>query len=100
MTREKRGVRQIKTISGVLDRRRSRTSAGALLELSMLESERMRLDAEIARSNRRCEEIRKRLDEISDKEKRLHAFVENPKESAAQPEIHSPHAFKSKRLSY
>ena len=40
MVTEKRGVQQIKTMGGIVDGRRTRTSAGALLELSMLEMEK------------------------------------------------------------
>jgi hypothetical protein len=76
---EKRGVRQIKTMGGIVDGRRVRTSAGALLELSMLEMEKQRLSAEMKRAENRCIEIRARVTEIETKQVRLQRFVDRPK---------------------
>lgn len=76
MTSERRSVQHLKTLAGLVDGRRARTSAGALLELSMLEMERQRLMKEVQRAERRGIEIRGRLDEIDKKGLRLQRFVE------------------------
>ena len=78
MATEKRGVQQIKTMGSIVDERRSRTSAGALLELSMLEMEKQRLTKEVARAEQRCLEIRARVAEIEAKQVRLQRFVDRP----------------------
>jgi predicted nuclease with TOPRIM domain len=111
MALEKRGVQHIKTIAGLVDGRRARTSAGALLELSMLEMEKQRLVQEMQRAERRCAEIQGRLTEIEAKQHRLHQFVEKPHveaqmlqgHTAASPlPVHSAPSDKLKRrkLSY
>ncbi len=78
MVTEKRGVQQIKTMGGIVDGRRTRTSAGALLELSMLEMEKQRLTKEMKRAENRCLEIRARVAEIESKQVRLQRFVDRP----------------------
>jgi|GEM_PF-1409482 len=78
MSIERRGVTHLRTMAGLRDARSSRTSHGALLELSMLEVEKLRLTAEIQRAERRCADIRKRIAAIDIKEQRLHRFVEKP----------------------
>ena len=111
MTLEKRGVQHIKTMAGLVDGRRTRTSSGALLELSMLEMEKQRLVLEMRRAERRCAEIRGRLTEIEAKQHRLQRFVEKPHGEAQAPHartVASPLAIhlaptdklKRRRLSY
>ena len=79
MTSEKRGVQHLKTMAGLVDCRRNRTTAGALLELSMLAMEKGRLDQEVARAARRFREVEGRRTEIAVKSARLQKFVErNP----------------------
>ncbi len=78
MVTEKRGVQQIKTMGGIVDNRRIRTSAGALLELSMLEMEKQRLSKEMKRAEQRCLEIQARVLEIETKQVRLQRFVDRP----------------------
>lgn len=78
MSSDKRGVQQIKTMGGIVDARRIRTSAGALLELSMLEMEKQRLMKEMKRAERRCIEIRARVAEIETKQVRLQRSVDRP----------------------
>ena len=90
MTLEKRGVQHLKTMAGLVDGRRSRTSAGALLELSMLEMEKQRLVQEMQRCERRCAEIRGRLTEIEVKQHRLQRFVEKPRGEAQASQTHAP----------
>ena len=75
---DKRGVQQIKTMGGIVDVRRIRSSSGALLELSMLEMEKQRLIKEMLRSEQRCVEIRGRMAEIETKQARLQQFVDKP----------------------
>lgn len=109
MVHDRRGVQQIRTLAGLVDGRRARTSAGALLELSMLELEKTRLTQEIQRADRRSDEIRRRLAEIDAKQHRLHRFVEKPQGEAPQSEtVASPlpiytapvDKLKRRRLSY
>ncbi len=111
MALEKRGVQHIKTMAGLVDGRRSRTSSGALLESSMLEMEKQRLVLEMQRAERRCAEIRGRLIEIGKKRIRLQRFVEKlngeahasrAQTDASPLRIHSPPTdkLKRRRLSY
>ena len=111
MTLEKRGVQHIKTMAGLVDGRRTRTSSGALLELSMLEMEKQRLVLEMRRAEQRCAEIRGRLAEMGKKGLRLQQFVEKLNGEAQAPQartvasplpIHSAPAdkLKRRRLSY
>ena len=83
MAFDKRGVQHLKTLAGLVDGRRSRTSSGALLELSMLEMERQRLTKEVERAARRGAEIRGQLAEIDRKQLRLQRFVEKRTAGAA-----------------
>src|SRR3972149_3281902 len=85
---EKRGVQHIKTMAGLVDGRRTRTSSGALLELSMLEMEKQRLVQEMRRAEQRCAEIRERLTEMGKKGLRLQRFVEKLNEEAQTPQAH------------
>jgi hypothetical protein len=78
MATDTRGVQQIKTMGGIVDGRRVRTSAGALLELSMLEMEKQRLTKEMKRAENRCKEIQARVVEIETKQLRLQRFVAKP----------------------
>ncbi len=78
MATDKRGVMHIKTMAELVDVRRSRTSAGALLELSMLEMEKQRLKKEMVRAENRGAEIATRMREIETKQCRLQSFVERP----------------------
>ncbi len=78
MATEKRGVQQIKTMGGIVDGRRVRTSAGALLELSMLEMEKQRLLKEMKRAQQRCSEIQARVADIETKQVRLQKSVKKP----------------------
>lgn len=103
-----RGIQQVRTMGGLTDQRRSRTSAGALMEMSVLESEKMRLTLDVERTERHLGEIRHRLDEINAKQHRLQAFVDSPQgekpsstDSSAFP-IHSPPSdgLRKRHLSY
>ncbi|MCW2313333.1 hypothetical protein [Rhodoferax antarcticus] len=104
---ERRGVTHLRTMAGLRDARSSRTSHGALLELSMLEVEKLRLTGEVQRAERRCADIRKRIAEIDIKAQRLHLFVEKPSMdapdvvAAADPfPTHTLGQVKRRRLSY
>ena len=74
----KKGLRSVKTVAGLSDRRRSRSAAGALLELSVLAREKERLSHELAAAERRRREIQYRLTEIVEKEGRLKNFIKDP----------------------
>lgn len=78
MATEKRGVLHIKTMAGLVDGRRTRSSSGALLEMSMIEMEKQRLMKEMLRAEQRCVEIRGRIVEIEAKQRRIQKFVELP----------------------
>ncbi len=71
MAFERRGVDGIRTMSALVDQRRTRTPAGALIELSALANEKLLLEREVARASRRGIEIQRRLKEIAAKEDRL-----------------------------
>jgi len=74
--KEQKGVRSIRTIGALVDSRRTRTPAGALLELSAIANEKLLLQKELERWNRRHSEIQERLREIAVKEARLMSLVQ------------------------
>lgn len=78
MTAVRKTLRSIRTAASIMDRRRVRTSSGALLELSVLANEKERLNRELAAAARRRNEIVARLSEIMEKEQMLRRYVENP----------------------
>ncbi len=71
MALDRRGVDGIRTMAALVDQRRTRTPAGALIELSALANEKLLLEREVARASRRGIEIRRRLKDIAAKEDRL-----------------------------
>lgn len=87
MASQKPGMQGVRTMGGLVDQRRARTTAGALLELSVLANERKRLQLELDRWRRRHAEIEARLAEIADKERRLYGFVEKPARDAQVPSV-------------
>ncbi len=78
MATDKRGVQQIKTMGGIVDGRRVRTSSRALLVLYIVVLEEQRLTTELYRPENRSAEIRARVHEIDTKQLRLQRFVERP----------------------
>jgi hypothetical protein len=78
-----KGSRPTRTMSALVDRRRTRTAAGALLELSAMASEKQLLTREVERWMRRNVEIQARLAEIADKERRLMRVVDGSMPGAA-----------------
>lgn len=76
MAIERKGVTGIRTMAALLDSRRARTAAGALLELSAMANEKLLLQKELQRWARRHKEIQFRLREIAAKEQRLMALVQ------------------------
>jgi hypothetical protein len=70
-------------MGALVDSRRTRSAAGALLELSAMANEKMLLQKELARWSRRHKEIQGRLGEIATKEQRLMALVQVPGAVAA-----------------
>lgn len=70
-------------MAGLTDRRRARSCAGALLEMSALANEKERLHQELAAAQRRRQEIETRLDEIAEKQRRLQQFISTPRDAAA-----------------
>ena len=104
-----RGIQQVRTMGGLTDQRRTRTSAGALMEMSVLESEKMRLTLN-ERTERHLVEIRQRLADINAKQLRLQAFVDSPQAGGEKPSVADSSAFpiytpqsdglRKRRLSY
>jgi hypothetical protein len=78
MKAPKRGYRSPRTLRSRMDRIKTKTPQGALLELTRLTQEKMRLRDEAAHWERRLEEIRGRLQEIVEMETFLHSFIEPP----------------------
>ena len=74
----RKSLRSVKTMGAMVDGRRSRTTSGALMELSVLASEKDRLNKELTVAARRQAEIVLRLQDIAAKEERLRAFVKDP----------------------
>lgn len=70
-------------MAALVDQRRTRTAAGALIELSALANEKLLLDREVSRAARRDIEIQRRLKEIAAKEDRLMKLAQG---SAPAPE--------------
>ena len=70
-------------MAALVDRRRTRTPSGALLELSLLANEKERLQQELRAARRRGEEIQTRLREIAEKEERLQGLIKNPASNSA-----------------
>jgi hypothetical protein len=91
-------------MGALIDSRRTRTAAGALLELSAMANEKLLLHKELDRSKHRNTEIRKRLGEIAAKEQRLMALVQTgPAAIAATPppiDVPAAHRVKVKEFSY
>jgi hypothetical protein len=81
--KEQRGVRSIRTMGALVDSRRTRTAAGALLELSAIANEKLLIQKELERWTRRHAEIQARLGEIAAKETRLMSIVQS--QSAISP---------------
>lgn len=79
-----KGVQSIRTTRALLDARRVKSSAGALMELAALATERQRLLAEVERWLRRQSEIQLRLEEIAEREVRLEMVVESRAERNAE----------------
>ncbi len=75
---ERKSIQGIRTMAALVDQRKTRTPAGALIELSALANERLLLDREVARATRRGIEIERRLKEIAAKEDRLMKLVHSP----------------------
>ncbi|WP_435011897.1 hypothetical protein P12x_005993 (plasmid) [Tundrisphaera lichenicola] len=72
----RRGVGSIRTMGSLVDNRKVRTPAGALLEMSAMANEKLLLQKELARWDRRHVEIRNRLGAIAAKERRLMAVIQ------------------------
>ena len=71
----RRGVGSIRTMGSLVDNRKVRTPAGALLEMSAMANEKLLLQKELARWDRRHVEIQNRLGAIAAKERRLMAVI-------------------------
>jgi hypothetical protein len=74
---ERRSIQSIRTMGALVDSRRTRSAAGALLELSAMANEKMLLHKELERWTRRHKEIQARLSDLGTKEQRLLALVQS-----------------------
>ena len=72
----RRGVGSIRTMGSLVDNRKVRTPAGALLEMSAMANEKLLLQKELARWERRHVEIQNRLGAIAAKERRLMSVIQ------------------------
>lgn len=90
MAKERRSRQSIKTMASLVDRRRMRTTAGALLEMSVLANERTRLQQEMERLRRRQAEIEARFAEIAEKESRLQRFLKEPQAAPVREPLPIP----------
>lgn len=76
MASPRRGVQSIKTMGAMVDNRRVRTPAGALLEMSAMANEKLLLQKELQRWKRRHAEIDQRLKAIAAKERSLMTVIQ------------------------
>jgi predicted nuclease with TOPRIM domain len=80
-----RSLRSIRTVRSLVDGRKARSRAGALLELSALATEKELLTRELDRWHQRKREIETRLAEIAEKEQRLEVAAKAPPAAAPAP---------------
>jgi hypothetical protein len=85
MAEQRKGLGKIKSVRALLDRRRIRTSGGALMELASLTNERERLLTEMDRLVKRIVEIQARLADIADTEVHLQQFIQGATGDLARP---------------
>jgi hypothetical protein len=90
MLKEQRGVRSIRTMGALVDSRRTRTAAGALLELSAIANEKLLIHKELERWTRRHVEIQTRLGEIAAKETLLMSIVQSQNVVPPSPSPSAP----------
>jgi hypothetical protein len=74
----RKGLESIKTIRAQVNKFKTRTPQGTLIELARLEIEKKRLREEMERLEKRSKRIETRLREIADMETCLYKLVENP----------------------
>lgn len=96
----RRSLRNVKTLGSLAEKRRVRTPSAALLELSVLANEKQRLHQETAAMARRQSEIARRLDEIREKELRLHAFIGQPSLVGLVPSFQPTKRVRAKEFEY
>jgi len=103
MASDRKGMRSIRTISGIQDRRRARTPAGALMEMAFLVHEKERLGKEIARWHARQAEITVRLEQIEERRRWLAKFCQDPAAPSAAdpvPTCSNPRRLRVRELRY
>ncbi len=83
----RRGAQSIRTMGALVDNRRVRTPAGALLEMSTMANEKLLLQKELQRWEHRHVEIQNRLAAIAAKERRLMAVIQA---DGMPPGVHNP----------
>lgn len=93
MSSDRKGLANIRTMRGHVDKFRAKTPQGALVELAQLAQEKIRLRDEMKRWGERIEQIQSRLKQINKMEKWLYRFVEGlevPSTASGQSEKSSP----------
>jgi len=78
----RKGLGDIRTLRGQVDKFRARTPQGALIELAQLASKKTRLRAEMKRWQQRIKQIQSILEEINKIEKWLHKCVDGSEVSS------------------
>ena len=76
-------MKGIRTMGALVDSRRTRTTSGALLELSSIANQKLLLQTELDRWTKRHAQIQTRLAEIAEKQTRLMAIVQSEADIAA-----------------
>jgi len=77
----RKGLDNIRTLRGQVDRFRARTPQGALIELARLAQKKVWLRGEMKRWQERIGQIQSKLEEINRMEKWLYRFVDESKAS-------------------
>jgi hypothetical protein len=83
MGSSRKGMEDLRSLRGQVNRFRAKTCHGALIELAQLAQEKLRLREEIKRWERRTKQIQSRLEEIGKMEKWLYQFVDGSQAASA-----------------
>jgi len=83
MSPNRKGMEDLRTLRGQVNRLRARTPHGALIELARLTQEKVRLCEEMKRWQERINQIQSRLEEIDKMKKWLYQFVDSPEVPSA-----------------
>ncbi|MBE0478212.1 hypothetical protein IBX65_03700 [Candidatus Aerophobetes bacterium] len=76
MSSERKGIRNIRTLRGRVDKCRAKTPQGALIELAQLAQKKARLHKEMKRWEEKIKQINSELEQIATMEEWLYRFVD------------------------